>query len=191
MSRLLPYGESLPGATQLGQCVEVADLAERGRAVRDSKDLTGPALRFSPGEWAAFTTGLRNGEFGCHPPGERPPAHPGAFLVQRVGCRSTSASIIRGMRQLLLRIPDDLHARLTSRARRAGRSMNMIATELSEQGVADESSDARATLRGRARRLGVLATAATVAVSATDREAAVNSARGIGPVLDELLADGR
>lgn len=95
------------------------------------------------------------------------------------------------MRQLLLRIPDDLHARLTSRARRAGRSANVIATELLEQGVADESGDARATMRGRARRLGVLATPSAVAVPAADRKAAVDSVRGIGPVLDELLADGR
>ncbi|MGQ0779428.1 MAG: hypothetical protein ACT4NY_34265 [Pseudonocardiales bacterium] len=67
----------------------------------------------------------------------------------------------------------------------------MIATELLEQGVADESGDARATMRGRARRLGVLATSPAVAVPAADRKAAVDSMRGIGPVLDELLADGR
>lgn len=95
------------------------------------------------------------------------------------------------MRQLLLRIPDDLHARLTGRARRSGRSANAIATELLEQGVADESADARATLRGRARRLGVLATPTAVTVPTPDREAALASMRGIGPVLDELLADGR
>ncbi|MGQ0774967.1 MAG: DUF397 domain-containing protein [Pseudonocardiales bacterium] len=47
-----------------GMCVEVADLADRGRIVRDSKDPAGPTLRFTPSEWAAFTTGIRNGEFG-------------------------------------------------------------------------------------------------------------------------------
>ncbi|PZS37873.1 MAG: DUF397 domain-containing protein [Pseudonocardiales bacterium] len=46
-----------------GQCVEVADLAAGGRAVRDSKDPTGPALRFTGAEWAAFTAGVRSGEF--------------------------------------------------------------------------------------------------------------------------------
>ncbi len=94
------------------------------------------------------------------------------------------------MRQLLLRIPDDLHARLTGRARRSGRSANVIATELLEQGVADESGDARAALRARARRLGVLA-APTPAAPAVDRTEALESMRGIGPVLDQLLADGR
>ncbi|MGH3940569.1 MAG: DUF397 domain-containing protein [Pseudonocardiaceae bacterium] len=44
-------------------CVEVADLDGGHRAVRDSKDPAGPALRFTPREWAAFTAGVRDGEF--------------------------------------------------------------------------------------------------------------------------------
>jgi hypothetical protein len=32
-----------------GNCVEVADLSDVGRAVRDSKDLAGPALTVTPG----------------------------------------------------------------------------------------------------------------------------------------------
>lgn len=46
-----------------GDCVEVADLGNGHRAVRDSKDPSGPVLRFTPAEWAAFTTGVRDGEF--------------------------------------------------------------------------------------------------------------------------------
>ncbi|MGH4017535.1 MAG: DUF397 domain-containing protein [Gammaproteobacteria bacterium] len=46
-----------------GECVEVARLADGARAVRDSKDPTGPALRFTPAEWTAFTAGVRDGEF--------------------------------------------------------------------------------------------------------------------------------
>ncbi len=95
------------------------------------------------------------------------------------------------MRQLLLRLPDDLHARLTGRARRSGRSANAIATELLEQGVLDESGDARATLRSRARRLGVLAGPAVAVVPAADRQTVLESVRGIGPILDELLVEGR
>jgi hypothetical protein len=45
-----------------GNCVEVATLAD-GIAVRDSKDRGGPALTFAPDEWAAFTAGIRDGEF--------------------------------------------------------------------------------------------------------------------------------
>jgi hypothetical protein len=44
-------------------CVEVADLPDGGRAVRDSKDRSGPVLSFTPAEWAAFTAGVRDGEF--------------------------------------------------------------------------------------------------------------------------------
>lgn len=47
-----------------GACVEVADLGDGHRAVRDSKDPSGPVLRFTPAEWAAFTAGVRDGEFG-------------------------------------------------------------------------------------------------------------------------------
>jgi hypothetical protein len=45
-----------------GQCVEMADLGDVV-AVRDSKDPNGPVLLFTPGEWAAFLTGARDGEF--------------------------------------------------------------------------------------------------------------------------------
>ena len=44
-------------------CVEVAELDGGQRAVRDSKDPAGPALVFTPTEWAAFTAGIRSGEF--------------------------------------------------------------------------------------------------------------------------------
>lgn len=45
-------------------CVEVANLDGGQRAVRDSKHPTGPALLVAPAEWAAFTTGIRHGQFG-------------------------------------------------------------------------------------------------------------------------------
>lgn len=43
-----------------GACTEVAYLGV-GVAVRDSKDPDGPALRFSPAAWRAFTSGLKGG----------------------------------------------------------------------------------------------------------------------------------
>jgi hypothetical protein len=46
------------------ECVEVADLDDGRHAVRDSKHPTGPALVVGPAEWAAFTAGVRAGEFG-------------------------------------------------------------------------------------------------------------------------------
>ncbi len=49
---------------QGGHCVEVADLGDGGRAVRDSQDPAGPALTVTPAGWVAFTAGVRDGEFG-------------------------------------------------------------------------------------------------------------------------------
>jgi hypothetical protein len=46
-----------------GQCVEVAFLDGDLIGVRDSKNPAGPALVFGPGEWEAFTAGVRGGEF--------------------------------------------------------------------------------------------------------------------------------
>jgi hypothetical protein len=46
-----------------GNCVEVASLPEGVVGVRDSKDVTGPVLRFTPDEWHAFVGGVVNGEF--------------------------------------------------------------------------------------------------------------------------------
>jgi hypothetical protein len=49
-----------------GECVEVAQLPEGARAMRDTKDHGhGPALLFPASEWAAFTAAVRAGGFGC------------------------------------------------------------------------------------------------------------------------------
>jgi Domain of unknown function (DUF397) len=46
-----------------GQCVEVARNLPGIVAVRDSKDPDGPRLVLTPGEWRAFSDGVRRGEF--------------------------------------------------------------------------------------------------------------------------------
>lgn len=46
-----------------GECVEVADLPDGQRAVRDSKDPAGPILAFTAAGWSAFTAGVRCGDF--------------------------------------------------------------------------------------------------------------------------------
>jgi hypothetical protein len=42
-----------------GECVEVADLPDGGRAVRDSKDPDGPVLTFTADAWRRFTDEIR------------------------------------------------------------------------------------------------------------------------------------
>ena len=44
-------------------CIELTELTDGSRALRDSKDPSGPTLRFSPASWAAFTTRIHAGEF--------------------------------------------------------------------------------------------------------------------------------
>ena len=44
-------------------CIEVADLDGGARAVRDSKNPDGGHLMFSAASWAAFTAGVKSGEF--------------------------------------------------------------------------------------------------------------------------------
>jgi hypothetical protein len=44
-----------------GDCVEWANLGD-AIAVRDSKDPHGPALIFTPDEWRAFLSGVKDGE---------------------------------------------------------------------------------------------------------------------------------
>ncbi|MCC3333302.1 DUF397 domain-containing protein [Nocardia abscessus] len=44
-------------------CVEVAWLEAGQVGVRDSKNPTGPALIFAPGQWDSFAAGVRGGKF--------------------------------------------------------------------------------------------------------------------------------
>ena len=44
-------------------CVEVAQEAGGGVAIRDSKDPSGPFLRYTAQEWAVFAAGVKAGEF--------------------------------------------------------------------------------------------------------------------------------
>jgi hypothetical protein len=45
------------------ECIEVAWLPAGNVGVRDSKNPAGPALVFTPGEWDAFTAGVRDSEY--------------------------------------------------------------------------------------------------------------------------------
>jgi hypothetical protein len=48
---------------QNNNCVEVAATADRGCAVRDSKDQSGPCLYFTGAAWHGFLLGVGQGEF--------------------------------------------------------------------------------------------------------------------------------
>lgn len=55
------FKSSYSGGSQ--DCVEIAHLDGGMVGVRDSKNPTGPALVFAPGEWDAFTAKVISGEF--------------------------------------------------------------------------------------------------------------------------------
>jgi len=54
------WRKSTYSSTNGGNCIEVGT-GPGTIAVRDSKDLTGPALVFAPGRWQAFTRAVKDG----------------------------------------------------------------------------------------------------------------------------------
>ncbi|MGH9054515.1 MAG: FitA-like ribbon-helix-helix domain-containing protein [Acidimicrobiales bacterium] len=95
------------------------------------------------------------------------------------------------MKQLLLRVPDEVHRRLTARAARDGRSVNAVATEILDAAADADEGDRRARLRARAATLGMRRATPATPVGAARRRRIVASTKGTGPILDRLLADER
>lgn len=95
------------------------------------------------------------------------------------------------MRQLLLRVPDELHARLAARAAREGSSVNQLATQILDAAADADRGNRTARLRARAAAQGVLEPLTDVQVSAAARRRALRGMEGLGPVADEMLDDDR
>jgi plasmid stability protein len=99
--------------------------------------------------------------------------------------------IINSMKQLLLRVPDEIHHRLAARAARAGQSVNAVANEILDAAVDADEGDRRARLRARAASLGLLRSTPSTAPSPARRSRVIATAKGTGPVLDQLLSEER
>ncbi len=95
------------------------------------------------------------------------------------------------MKQLLLRVPDDVHRRLADRAARAGQSVNAVANEILDAAVDADEGDRRTRLRARAATRGMLRSEDGSVVGARRRRAIIASTKGTGVVLDRLLAEER
>jgi plasmid stability protein len=102
------------------------------------------------------------------------------------------------MKQLLLRVDDDLHARLTERAKREHRSVNAIANEI--LAVVGESNGRTQTekVRARAAALGMLAPPLKAVERGEHvrdvellRAEVLESMRGVGEILDRILDEDR
>jgi plasmid stability protein len=95
------------------------------------------------------------------------------------------------MKQVLLRVPDDLHRRLAARAARDGRSVNAVATEVLDAAIDADEGDRRGRLRARAAALGILRATPAAPVNAVRRHRIVATTVGTGPILDRLLTEER
>lgn len=95
------------------------------------------------------------------------------------------------MRQLLLRVPDDVHRRLAARAAREGRSVNAVANEILDAAVDADQGDRRARLRARAAALGLHQPTASPRLDARERRRVISSTESDGEVVDRLLAQER
>lgn len=51
-------------STGMNNCVETAPFGDGRLAVRDSKDVSRPPLRFSAAAWTSFVVGLHRGQAG-------------------------------------------------------------------------------------------------------------------------------
>jgi plasmid stability protein len=98
------------------------------------------------------------------------------------------------VKQLLLRVPDDLHRRLSQRAAREGRSVNALATEVLAVAASVDPESRRDRLRLRTATLGLASDDDPYRPSTsteTDRQKAIDAMRGVGPIIDAIVDEGR
>jgi plasmid stability protein len=96
------------------------------------------------------------------------------------------------VKQILLRVPDDVHQRLAERAADSGRSVNSLATTILDAAIGGHTEDRRSRLKARAAALDLLAPPGQAPMQTPGaREAAIASTRGLGRVLDAILDEDR
>lgn len=98
---------------------------------------------------------------------------------------------MNAVKQLLLRVSEDIHRRLVARAAREGRSLNALATEILDAAADADSGDRRSQLRAKAAAAGTLRPVRARLVSAARRQRVIESTRGLGRQIDRLLAEER
>lgn len=99
------------------------------------------------------------------------------------------------MKQLLLRVDDEVHARLHERARREGRSVNTIAGDILTVAANVDPESPRDRLKARAAALGMLLMrvpeGAEQPSQPVDLDEVHRMTRGWGPLIDDILAEDR
>jgi len=95
------------------------------------------------------------------------------------------------VKQLLLRVPEDLHRRLAARARREHRSVNALAGGILDAAVDADRGDRSARLRAAVTASGVAAAVPARAVGAARRRRIIESTRGLRAQVDRLIDEER
>lgn len=96
------------------------------------------------------------------------------------------------MRQLILRVSDDLHQRIKARARREGTSVNAWVRDLLDVTVdADVAEDRQARADAKAAALGMLVDIDAPPMSEADRERGRRALRELAPEIVRILEEDR
>ncbi len=96
------------------------------------------------------------------------------------------------MKQLILRVSDDLHRRIAARAAREGMSVNAWAGKLLDATVdADVAEDRQARMVARARELGMLVEIDAPRLTDEERRRGREAMRELAPDMVRLLEEDR
>jgi antitoxin FitA len=102
------------------------------------------------------------------------------------------------MKQLLLRVDDDLHAELTAQARDAGRSVNALAKDILAIAISSDTASRQDRLKLRLVAVGVVGqhvgkteTAPIPIHNSQLRDKAIDSMHGAGQIIDDILDSER
>ena len=95
------------------------------------------------------------------------------------------------MKYLLLQVSDNVHRKLADRAARVDIGVAAVAVELLGMATFTGEDDRKTRLRIRAAALGVLRETPAPAISEATRAEILASTKGMGQVIDNLLAEDR
>ena len=95
------------------------------------------------------------------------------------------------MKYLLLQVSEDVHRKLADRAARVDIGVAAVAVELLGMATFTGEDDRKTRLRIRAAALGVLRETPAPAISEATRAEILASTKGMGQVIDNLLAEDR
>lgn len=95
------------------------------------------------------------------------------------------------MKQLIARVPEDLHARLRRRARGEGRSLNALVNEVLQEAAPPARTPGEDVLQ-RLRAAGRLVELSPPKGPVPSLDEVIEMNRGIGPfIVDQIIADRR